>query len=105
MSDEEASQVRAIRGTSGSDSTEHVRAVECPTDDRWLRRAACRGADLRLFFPEARQSPSAEAKAFCAACSVSAECLEYAIENRLSGVWGGTSETQRSLMRKMRRAS
>ena len=40
------------------------------------------------------------AKAICAGCVVSRECLRYALENRQDhGVWGGTSEEERKLMR------
>lgn len=81
------------------------RSLGAITANQWVMRAECAGADVNLFFPEARQSPSPQAKAFCAACPVSRECLEYAIEHRLSGVWGGTSETQRIQMRRLRRAS
>ena len=47
-----------------------------------------------------------QAKSICRQCSVSAQCLEYAIkENQDTGVWGGLSEDERrSLKRRYARA-
>lgn len=58
----------------------------------WRDRAACRGSDSNLFFPEVGQSRghAAAAKAICATCPVTVECRTYAIENRERfGIWGG----------------
>lgn len=59
----------------------------------WYRRAACRGMDPEMFFPN-RGSRAAEARAVCATCPVRAECLEA---GRLEhyGVWGGTTFKER----------
>jgi WhiB family redox-sensing transcriptional regulator len=47
-----------------------------------------------------------DAKALCAVCPVSADCLTYALpEARLMGVWGGTSERERRRIRKSRKAA
>ena len=43
------------------------------------------------------------AKAICATCPVWEPCLEEALAERREGVWGGTTEDERRLMR--RRAS
>ena len=61
----------------------------------WHGRAACRGMDPAIFFPErgARNSGQ-EAKAVCAACPVTAECGE-AGARETSGVWGGKCARQR----------
>lgn len=51
---------------------------------------------MRGFYPMER-----EAKAVCAACPYAARCLQYALEHsELSGIWGGTTEYQRRMMRK-----
>jgi WhiB family redox-sensing transcriptional regulator len=77
-----------------------------------LDGAACKGADLGLFFgPDAefvtaRQQREAEAKAICAGCPVRLECLAYALDSgEAYGVWGGLSEDERRAMRRQRRAS
>jgi WhiB family redox-sensing transcriptional regulator len=70
----------------------------------WRALGACRDEDPELFFPVTSKGPAARqlmaAKAICAGCVVSRECLRYALENRQDyGVWGGTSEEERKLMR------
>jgi WhiB family redox-sensing transcriptional regulator len=74
--------------------------------------AACKGADLGLFFgPDAefvtaRQQREAEAKAICAGCPVRPDCLAYALDTRESyGIWGGLNEDERRAMLRQRRAS
>jgi WhiB family redox-sensing transcriptional regulator len=47
----------------------------------------------------------AAAKAVCRACTVREECLEFAIStNQEYGVWGGTSEEERRVLRRAWRA-
>jgi WhiB family redox-sensing transcriptional regulator len=70
----------------------------------WQDLAACRAADPELFFPVSEAGPAlgqvARAKAVCATCSVRDECLDYALVTRQPhGVWGGTSEEDRRLLR------
>jgi WhiB family redox-sensing transcriptional regulator len=66
----------------------------------WRRRAACKGADTDLFFPDSGQG-AAEARAVCTRCPVKAECLEFALAcgPMLRGVWGGTTERTRRRLR------
>lgn len=69
----------------------------------WVHRAACVGVSPETFSSEdlptsgtARRSTTAAAKAVCAACPVSAECLRYALDNRVEyGVWGGFTGAER----------
>jgi WhiB family redox-sensing transcriptional regulator len=69
----------------------------------WQSAAACRGPEAALFFPPAageqrseREAREARAKAICAGCGVSAECLEYALHIREPhGIWGGLNEVER----------
>jgi WhiB family redox-sensing transcriptional regulator len=42
-----------------------------------------------------------EAKRICAGCQVRDACLQYALTNRESGVWGGTTDSERSKMRRI----
>lgn len=72
----------------------------------WQVRAACRGPETWLFFPpshperkDEREEREARAKAICARCSVTAECLEYALRNREPyGIWGGLNEVERQAL-------
>lgn len=65
----------------------------------WHERAACRGLDPDLFFPERGESTTA-AKAICADCPVRPECLGFALtENEKFGIWGGKSERERRAAR------
>lgn len=59
----------------------------------WAIKASCKGMDANIFFPETH-TPKA-AKQACAACPVNLECLIYAIEYEMHGVWGGTSHRNR----------
>jgi WhiB family redox-sensing transcriptional regulator len=71
------------------------------TSTDWQERAACRGADVALFFPERGEDVTA-AKAVCATCPVRAQCLAHGM-NEKYGIWGGTSERERRNMRRARR--
>jgi WhiB family transcriptional regulator, redox-sensing transcriptional regulator len=70
----------------------------------WRSRAACLSADPDLFFPISSSGPArdqvAKAKSICATCQVRQECLDYALAtHEIHGVWGGTSEEERKLLR------
>ena len=67
----------------------------------WSKRAACSG-QVELFYSETSKIKTARAKAICSKCDVRSECLSYAVENELHGIWGGTTGNER---RKMRRAA
>lgn len=72
----------------------------------WRPQAACRGMDPDLFFPQRGES-TAEAKAVCAECPVSDQCLDYALSlppvqgTVTPGIWGATSKRQREAMRRV----
>lgn len=51
----------------------------------------------------ARYEYEKEAKAICAECPYKARCLEFAINNSELGIWGGTTERQRTALRKSRK--
>ncbi len=75
-----------------------------PLDERWSRRAACRGPESALFFPplvsEGRPERDARevmAKAICMSCDVRRECLDHALRvPEAHGIWGGLSEIERA---------
>lgn len=82
-------------GTNGSSRS--MAALERVTDvgASWEERAACRGADVDLFF-SADERDQQQALAFCAICDVRQECLEAAITNgEAFGIWGGLLESDR----------
>ena len=73
----------------------------------WFSQALCVQMDPELWFPETGYSAT-EAKRICSQCPVRRECLDYAlaIPERLGGVWGGLTETERRRPRQqLRRAS
>lgn len=65
----------------------------------WRERAACRGCNPTMFFPERGDVKAvATALAICAECPVKAECLnENLFED--DGIYGGMSGRQRRTMR------
>ena len=68
----------------------------------WMQKAACRGLDPELFYPQ-RGITTKEAKAVCDSCEVCALCLEYALVNgEKFGIWGGLAERQRRKLRQRR---
>ncbi len=73
----------------------------------WRRRAACRGIDVEIFFPETDDDAVVEvAKAVCEMCPVRQACLEHALAHReREGVWGGTTERERRRIHRQRRKS
>ena len=75
----------------------------------WRSDAECRDLDPNLFFPVGVTGPAvdqiAAAKEICAICPVRQECLEFAItSNQEFGIWGGTSEDERRVLRRQWRA-
>lgn len=71
----------------------------------WRELSACRDSDPNLFFPTGSTGPAVDqiekAVAICSACSVTEECLQYALEtNQEAGVWGGYAEDDRRRLRK-----
>src|SRR5689334_4353244 len=71
----------------------------------WRHRAACRDEDPELFFPIGTSGPALlqveQAKAVCRRCSVSDECLKWALESgQDAGVWGGMSEEERRVLKR-----
>jgi len=60
------------------------------------RNAACQGADPALFFGQYVRQTN-KAKAICHRCPVRDRCLAEAMAcgDRLTGVWGGTTQRER----------
>lgn len=79
----------------------------------WMERANCRDAAAELFFPEVVGRPKADAaglraehrqvtqaKSWCTGCPVLQECLEYAIVNKMDGIWGSTTAQERNRLKR-----
>jgi hypothetical protein len=62
----------------------------------WIKKAACRGMDTNIFFPERGDNRSVTlAKSICSKCPVQTECREYGDMERF-GFWGGVGVRHRS---------
>jgi WhiB family redox-sensing transcriptional regulator len=65
----------------------------------WRDRAACRGAELDVFFP-GRGESAEPARQICARCPVRQPCLDYAVSHEIvHGIWGGLAERDRRALR------
>ncbi len=76
----------------------------------WVEKAACRQFDPELFFPlgsgPAAARQAARAKAVCACCQVSAQCLGWALRHReVDGIWGGLDAEERRALNTQREVS
>lgn len=70
--------------------------LKAPEADRsWRKLSAC-ASNGAPFFDGHRV---AEAKAVCATCTVSAQCLSFALANEIKdGVWGGLTAKERKAL-------
>jgi len=91
----------------GPDITTLARLDEA--DLRWQNDAACAGHDPDIFFPANAPGVSihaeiAQAKAICATCTVTEQCLDYALATHQEhGIWGGLNERERRRIRRRQR--
>jgi len=75
-------------------------------DWTWTDRAACRRADLRLFFGPENERPADRklredaAKRICRTCPVTKNCLARAITHAEHGIWGASNEDERKTIRR-----
>lgn len=79
-------------------------------DYEWRTYAICRDTDPDLFFPVGTTGLALvqidRAKEVCRECTVSSECLDFALEtNQDSGIWGGLTEEERRVIRRRRVAA
>ena len=87
-------------------NTNSLSLLEQAVDD-WRCQAACRDTDPDLFFPVGSTGMALEqiesAKVVCQTCVAQDDCLEFALAtNQDSGIWGGTSEDERRMLRRRR---
>ena len=62
----------------------------------------CAQTDPEIFFPEPNtqgQPAPAKVKQFCNGCSFKVDCLAYALQNNVHGIWGGTTGIERKHIR------
>ncbi|HEX6462412.1 MAG TPA: WhiB family transcriptional regulator [Candidatus Saccharimonadales bacterium] len=81
--------------------TDPLLTIDPEGPEAWRLESACRGKDTNLFFPD-RGEPHESTKELCNKyCPVTADCLHYAIENKITrGMWGGLSEKARKKLNK-----
>ena len=72
----------------------------------WRTKGSCAGLSTKeldkLFFPESGRS-IIKAKEFCKDCPVLVNCLQFALDNTLEGIWAGTTYADRLRMIQARR--
>jgi WhiB family redox-sensing transcriptional regulator len=71
----------------------------------WHAHAACLGHPPNLFFPDHRNCirQVRQAKAICATCPVTSECLAFALEqDETFGIFGGLTPVERGAVRSRR---
>lgn len=67
------------------------------SDVAWQNQRACKGKNLKVFFPDSGEGDEQAQKAVCNTCVVKRPCLEYALVNNTDdeGVWGGLNQQER----------
>ena len=87
------------RAVSARPPRHRASATPATSSAGWRDRAACRGADLDLFFP-GRGESAEPARRICARCPVRQPCLEFALcQGIVHGIWGGLAERDRRTLR------
>lgn len=90
-------------------SYEHIPEASLVVD--WRDRAACRqpGLSPTVFFPEGHglrriADPWAEARDICAWCSVTSDCLIYALDHDIQdGMFGSMTPDERAEIKRRQR--
>jgi WhiB family redox-sensing transcriptional regulator len=68
---------------------------------RFKNKPACEGTDIEAWFPEGFSSVEYPyLKRICNGCPAKKECLAYALEYKVIGIWAGTTALDRKRMRK-----
>jgi WhiB family transcriptional regulator, redox-sensing transcriptional regulator len=84
---------------TGRQPRHRILALPVPALADWQYEAACRGADLKVFFP-GRGESAEPARQICASCPVRQPCLEFALSHTIThGIWGGLAERDRRALR------
>lgn len=86
-------------GSSGKSTS----GIKAPSFDG---SQVCAKVDPELFFPDPTETQERlqQVKPLCDSCAFLAPCLEYALANpSMQGIWAGTSDRERKLMRRRMR--
>jgi WhiB family redox-sensing transcriptional regulator len=69
----------------------------------WRRRGKCRPYPKYLFYPDSVQDTGqiAFAKRICNGCPVRETCLDWAVRHHEYGIWAGSDERERVLIRSL----
>lgn len=74
------------------------------TEEAWRAQAACLGSSATEYFFIDRGKSAEPAKSICRECTARQACLESALARKEQhGIWGGTSERERRVIRRRRR--
>jgi WhiB family redox-sensing transcriptional regulator len=86
--------------------------------NEWKNDGACKGSPPGMFHPHdeapgvrsraqmlALRTQVEACKVVCRGCPVRDRCLQYALENGEVGIWGGTDDRERTLMRRRGRVA
>ncbi len=69
---------------------------------QWYLQAACRGQGPQEFV-RGPKADYGDIRELCESCPVRLECLEFALaDDSITGLWGGTSDTERKMIRRRR---
>ena len=68
-----------------------------------MKQVPCRVNDPEIWFPVGYSGPAIaqaeHAKSLCHLCPIEQACLDWALDiSPVSGIWGGTTETERAKM-------
>lgn len=68
---------------------------------RFKNRPACEGTDLESWFPESYSAIDTPYMiGVCNSCPARKECLAYALDYNVIGIWGGTTASDRVKIRR-----
>lgn len=63
----------------------------------WWEKAQCKGRPTEDFYPDSSTaSIPLDIQRLCDTCPAQGDCLTHALIRRESGIWGGTTEAQRT---------
>lgn len=94
-------EVTYIEDSHRNKPRQKIDDLHLPPAFRPVSRSACSGIkDPEMFFPDKTMKFYADkvkaAKTLCDICLVKSDCLDYALKNKTTGIWGGLTEDARN---------